>query len=57
MTLLFRIRIEDEIHEVRVEVPPDRSRRNLEELQEFVLTTAYLEHVGRLPRGVVNTFD
>jgi len=57
VTILFRIRIEREIHEVRVELPPDRAQRDLDELREFVLTTAYLEHYGRLPRGVVNAFD
>ena len=57
MTLTFRIRIDEEVHEVRVEVPPDRASQKLDELREFVLTTAYLEHFGRLPRGVVNTFD
>jgi len=57
MTVLFRIRIESEIHEVRVEVPPDRTQGDLADLQEFVITTAYLEHYGRLPKGVVNTFD
>jgi hypothetical protein len=57
VTLLFRIRIDGEVHEVRVEVPPGRARENLEELKEFVLTTAYLEHHGLLPRGVVNILD
>ena len=57
MTLFFRIRINDEIHEVRVEVPQERSEQDLEALREFVLTTAYLEHFGHLPRGVVNSHD
>lgn len=57
MTLLFRVKIEDEIHQVRVEVPPDQPGPEDAALEEFVLTTAYLEHYGRLPRGVPNAFD
>jgi hypothetical protein len=56
MTLLFRVKINDEVHEVRVDLPAgsDTSRPGLE---EFVLTTAWLEHLGRLPRGVTNALD
>ena len=57
MTLWFRIKIDEEVHEVRVEVPPEQSGGDSEALREFVMTTAYLEHYGRLPRGVVNSFD
>jgi hypothetical protein len=57
MTLLFRVQIEDEVHQVRVEVSPDQPAPEDEALEEFVLTTAYLEHYGRLPRGVPNAFD
>ena len=57
MTLLFRVTIEEEVHQVRVEVPRGRSQDEIEGLQQFVVTTAYLEHYGRLPKGVVNTLD
>jgi hypothetical protein len=57
VTLWFRIKIDEEVHEVRVEVPPDQSGCDSEALREFVMTTAYLEHYGRLPKGVVNSFD
>jgi hypothetical protein len=57
MTLLFRVKIGDEIHHVRVEVPPDLPETGDEQLEEFVLTTAFLEHYGRLPRGVPNALD
>jgi len=57
MTLLFQVQIEDEIHQVRVEVPHGRSEEDLDGLKGFVLTTAYLEHFHRLPKGVINTFD
>jgi hypothetical protein len=57
MTLMFQVQIEDELHQVRVEVPRGRSEEDLEGLQGFVLTTAWLEHLHRLPKGVINTFD
>jgi hypothetical protein len=57
MTLLFRVQIEDEVHHVRVEMSSDQPAPEDAALEEFVLTTAYLEHYGRLPRGVTNTFD
>jgi hypothetical protein len=57
MTLLFHVKIGDEIHHVRVEVPPDRPETGDEQLEEFVITTAFLEHYGRLPRGVPNALD
>ena len=57
MTLLFRVKIEDEIHHVRVEVPPDPPEKDWPSLEEFALTTAWLEHYGRLPRGVTNAQD
>jgi len=57
MTLLFRVKIEDEIHHVKVEIPAGRSQEEIDELQGYVIATAYLEHYGRLPKGVVNTFD
>jgi len=57
MTLLFSVTIDEEVHQVRVEAPRDRSQADIEGLQEFVITTAYLEHYGRIPKGVVNTFD
>jgi len=57
MTLLFSVKIDDEVHHVRVEVPADRPAPEDAALEEFVLTTAFLEHYGRLPRGVTNTFD
>jgi hypothetical protein len=57
MTLLFRVKIEDEIHHVRVEVPPDQTGNGEAQIEEFALTTAFLEHYGRLPRGVPNALD
>jgi len=54
MTLLFRVTIEKIVHEVRVDVPPGRREDNWPEIEEFVLRTAWLEHLGRLPAGVIN---
>jgi hypothetical protein len=56
MTLLFRVRIDEEIHEVRVELPAG-FETNQTDIEKFVLLTAWLEHSGRLPRGVTNALD
>ena len=57
MTLQFRVKIGDEVHHVKVEVPPEMPDTAEANLEEFVLTTAFLEHYGRLPRGVLNALD
>jgi hypothetical protein len=54
MTLHFQVTIESIVHEVRVDVPPGRPEDGWPEIEEFVLRTAWLEHLGRLPTGVVN---
>jgi hypothetical protein len=54
MTILFRVRIEDELHEVRVEVEGDPGPDQWAGLEEFAVSTAWLEHRRLLPRGVVN---
>ncbi len=55
MTMVFRIRIEDETHRVRLEVPEGQSEDAREALREFAISTALLEHSGYLPRGVINS--
>jgi len=55
MTVIFRIRIEDETHRVRLEVPEGQSEDAREALREFAISTAFLEHFGYLPRGVINS--
>ena len=57
MTLTFRVKIGDEVHQVRVEVPSDQTDSEEAKIEEFVITTAFLEHYGRLPRGVTNALD
>ena len=57
MTVIYRVRIDEETHNVRVEVPPGKTQKDLEDLQGFALATAYLEHSGYLPRGVINAVD
>lgn len=54
MTILFRVRIEDEMHEVRIEVAGDPAPDQWAGLEEFALSTAWLEHRRLLPRGVLN---
>ena len=55
MTVEYRVTIDGELHRIRVELPRDRSLEDLEELREFAINTAYLEHFGYLPRGVINS--
>ena len=55
MTVVFRIRIEDETHRVRVEAPEGHSEDAREALRELAVSTAFLEHFGYLPRGVINS--
>jgi hypothetical protein len=57
MTVVYRVRIDEETHHVRVEVPPGQTQKDLENLMSFALATAYLEHSGYLPRGVINAVD
>lgn len=54
MSINFHIQIEGEDHLIRVETAEEYSRDDLHRLEGFVVTTAYLEHYGYLPRGVVN---
>lgn len=54
MTILFRVRIEDELHEVRIEVAGDPAPDQWAGLEDFAVKTAWLEHRRLLPRGVLN---
>lgn len=54
MTLLFRVQIEDEMHEVRIEVSGAPAPDQWAGIEEFALKTAWLEHRRLLPRGVLN---
>ena len=54
MTLAYDVRVADHVHRIRVEVPPGYNRRDLVRVQEFAISTAVLEHIGYLPRHVVN---
>jgi hypothetical protein len=52
-----RVKIQGEDHHVRIEIPADRQREIADRLREFAIRTAYLEHYGYLPRGVINIMD
>jgi hypothetical protein len=54
MTLLFRVQIEDEMHEVRIEVAGSPAADQWAGIEEFALKTAWLEHRRLLPKGVLN---
>jgi hypothetical protein len=57
MTIWFRVKIDDEVHQVKVEIQPGQSPDEIAALRESVISTAYLEHYGRVPKGVINSFD
>ncbi|MFQ5877604.1 MAG: hypothetical protein ACE5JH_07955 [Acidobacteriota bacterium] len=57
MTIEYRIKIEGETHRIRIEAPEENTEESLEELREFAISTAYLEHFGYLPKGVLNSTD
>jgi len=54
MTLAYDVRVADHVHRVRIEVPSGCNRRDLASVREFAISTALLEHLGYLPRDVVN---
>ncbi len=54
MTMEYDVRIAEQTHRIRIEVPAWCESRHLEEVREFAISTALLEHCGYLPRGVVN---
>jgi len=54
MSITFRVQIEGEDHLIRVETAEEYGRDDLHRLKDFAVTTAYLEHFGYLPRGVLN---
>ena len=52
-----RVKIQGEDHHVRIEIPSNLQREIADGLREFAIRTAYLEHFGYLPRGVINIMD
>jgi hypothetical protein len=54
MTLLFRVVIGDEMHEVRIEVAGSPAPDQWPGIEEFAFRTAWLEHSRLLPKGVLN---
>lgn len=57
MTLLYRFEFGDEVHEVRIDVPDGVPEVQAHAFQEAARATAWLEHVGQLPRGVRKATD
>lgn len=57
MTLLYRFEFGDEVHEVRMDVPDGPPEVQARAFAEAARATAWLEHVGRLPRGVPKATD
>ena len=57
MTIECRVTIQGIIHRIRIALPDGQDPKAVPELREFAVTTAYLEHSGYLPKGVVNALD
>lgn len=54
MSITFRVQVEGEDHVIRVDTAETSGLGDLHRLRDFAVTTAFLEHYGYLPRGVVN---
>ena len=57
MTLEYSVWIDGKTHRIRIEAPQPQSReeeRLLGSVRSFAISTAYLEHLGYLPRGVTS---
>ena len=57
MTVLFRVRIDGEMHSVHINVPDGQDPNLLPDLEPFAVRTAQLEHAGYIPRGAVSIVD
>ncbi len=54
MTLEYDVRVADHNHRIRIEVPARCDQKVLKEVREFAISTALLEHIGYLPKGVTH---
>lgn len=54
MTLEYDVRIAEHTHRIRIQVPARCETRDLKHVDQFAVSTALLEHLGYLPRGVVH---
>ena len=54
MLVEYAVQINGHTHLVKIAVPAGEPKARLRGLRDFAITTAYLEHCGYLPRGVVN---
>jgi len=54
MTLLYEVQVADHTHTIRIEVPAGCEPKELNSVREFALSTALLEHLGYLPKGVTH---
>ncbi len=57
MTVLFRVRIAEEMHRIHIDVPDDQDPDLLRDLEAFAVRTAQLEHAGYIPKGAVSAVD
>ena len=54
MTLEYEVQVADHTHTIRIEVPAWCEPRHLNSVHEFARSTALLEHLGYLPKGVTH---
>lgn len=54
MTVQYEVCVASHTHRVRIEVPAWCEPGDLRNVREFAISTALLEHLGYLPRGVVH---
>jgi len=54
MTLEYEVQVADHTHTIRIEVPAWCEPKHLNSVREFAMSTALLEHLGYLPKGVTH---
>jgi hypothetical protein len=54
MTLEYEVQVADHTHTIRIEVPSWCEPKHLNSVREFAMSTALLEHLGYLPKGVTH---
>jgi len=54
MTLEYDVQVAEHTHRIRIEVPAWCDLKVLKDVREFAISTALLEHIGYLPKGVTH---
>jgi hypothetical protein len=53
----YSVNVAGKNHRILVQVSMVRSKKELDEVERFAISTALLVHYGYLPAGVINALD